>query len=63
MIEVYNIEMQKFLYRDGESTMTDENGWIYILDKDGLTIGAHPKDRVETVFIKAGEYGKPTGDN
>lgn len=44
-----------YRYEEGEQIFTDENGWLYVLDSQGLTIGAHHKDHVEGVQIKAGE--------
>ena len=42
-------------YPLGAHAIPDENGWISILDEDGLVLGMHPKEHVVSVTMKAGE--------
>jgi len=43
-------------YLTGVHAVPDENGWISIVDEDGLTLGMHPKEHVIAIHIgKAGE--------
>lgn len=60
MARVGDITPMVYHYPSGENTMADEHGWIYILDSEGLSIGAHPRDRVECVFIDRDKAGETT---
>ena len=45
-------------FERGDVTYSDENGWINIMDENGLNLAAFHKDKVSWIEYKSGDLSK-----